>query len=136
MGSLLFSILTFVAISSLETTRVVVAGSRPTYRRDECAKDAGLATALCGSICYTPELFQCVDGNLQQGPIEKEPFMMTAHSSDISVDGKPVTACGYYFNIDDPAKTCVWCYNALPVYDCSTYKNQTVLLPSGLMVSK
>jgi hypothetical protein len=99
-----------------------------------CPRIYGQSTFPCNGACYSPAMYQCCDGQLQLLPPQTGPFKLEVHSYDPQLHGRIAHVCNHEFHVGDDARTCVYCFNAPPQYVCSTYQNQTVLLPSGAMV--
>jgi hypothetical protein len=104
-----------------------------------CPNLDGQPTLPCGGACYSPNMYQCSEeGQLSLLPTanaSSTPFKLKVHSSNSALDSNPVRVCNLQFQTGADAHTCVYCYNAPPLYVCSSYHNETVLLPLGYMVS-
>lgn len=95
----------------------------------------GQPTLPCGGACYSPDMYACKDGShLTLLSEQSGPFALVAQSSNPELNGQTVHACNHMFGIGDDARTCVYCYNAPPLYVCNEYENNTVLRPDGRMV--
>jgi hypothetical protein len=122
---------------------IEMCGSAPYYPSDYtchgdetkvlCPPIYGQSTFPCNGTCYSPAMYQCRDGQLQLLPPQTGPFKLEVHSYDPQLHGRIAHVCNQQFHVGDDARTCVYCFNAPPQYVCSTYQNQTVLLPSGAM---
>jgi hypothetical protein len=97
-----------------------------------CPVAFGIANQPCNGACYQREMYQCDAGNLKLLPQATSPFVMVARSTSQNVNGQVVKACGNYLALGADARLCTSCTGP----DCSTYRNKTVLLPSGEMVSQ
>ncbi|KAK4108532.1 carbohydrate-binding module family 52 protein [Canariomyces notabilis] len=125
--------------------QIQTCGSVPYYPSDyRCYDDHALCPNLdghptlpCGGACYSPDMYQCSEeGQLSLLPTANAgstPFKLEVHSSNSALNSKPVKVCNLQFQTGADAHTCVYCYNAPPMYVCESYHNETVLLPSGYM---
>ena len=102
-----------------------------------CPRLYGQPTLPCSGACYSPDMYQCSDGQLQLLPVHSEtggPFKLEVHSSNPALNNRLAEVCNLQFNVGEDAETCVYCFNAPPQFVCSEYQNETVLLESGAMV--
>ncbi|KAK4464998.1 hypothetical protein QBC42DRAFT_195884 [Cladorrhinum samala] len=139
---LLFACLT---LSVAAQAQLLFCGSAPYYPSDYtcyqpgnilCPTLHGQPTLPCNGACYSPDMYSCSNGQLQLLPLANatsSPFKLQVYSSNPAINNRFANVCGLGFNVGAGAQTCVYCFNAPPLYDCSTYQNQTVLLLSGAM---
>lgn len=100
-----------------------------------CPVTFGVASAPCAGSCYVPGLHACVDGAVKPLPEATSPFTLVVHAVSSRLNGLDVKACGNFLAIGAGARRCVSCRGAAQGVNCGAYGNQTVLLPSGEMVS-
>ena len=102
-----------------------------------CPITFNLPTVPCEGTggCYASEMFSCKDGELETLPEATGPFTLTAHGTRPAYQNLTVKACGNYLAIGANARECTSCAGAGPDVQCETYRNNTVLLPNGKMVS-
>ncbi|KAK4207072.1 hypothetical protein QBC37DRAFT_434034 [Rhypophila decipiens] len=147
--TLLKTVIAFVAVlaASLAAAQagesIEMCGSAPYYPSeytcygDEtpmlCPHVYGRPTYPCSGACYSPSMYQCCSGQLHLLPAQTGAFRLEVHSLDEQLHGRIAEVCNLQFHVGDEAETCVYCFNAPPQYVCSTYQNETVLLPSGSM---
>ncbi|KAH6855909.1 hypothetical protein B0I37DRAFT_65244 [Chaetomium sp. MPI-CAGE-AT-0009] len=101
-----------------------------------CPRLFGQPTLPCSGACYSPDMYQCRDGQLELLPVHDAtgtPFKLQVHSSNPALNNSLAKVCNLQFNVGEDAETCVYCFNAPPQFVCSEYRNETVLLPSGAM---
>ncbi|KAL1839658.1 hypothetical protein VTJ49DRAFT_1268 [Mycothermus thermophilus] len=123
---------------------ILFCGSAPYYASQYTCYDSeflcpilyGQPTLRCGDACHSPDLYWC-DGTpqLRQLPIMPVgyPYKLLVQSSNPALDGRTVHVSGLQFRAGADAVTTTYCYNAPPLYDCSLYVNQTILLENGSM---
>lgn len=134
-----------LALAATAQAQTLFCGSAPYYPSDYtcyqpgnilCPTLYGQPTLPCNGACYSPDMYSCSGGQLQllpQATITSPPFKLQVYSANPAINNLFAKVCGLGFNVGASAQTCVYCYNAPPLYVCSTYQNQTVLLKSGAM---
>jgi hypothetical protein len=139
-------ILGVIAVAHGQGEQLEFCGSAPYYSSEYtcynttlCPKLYGQPTLPCSGACYSPDMYQCDDGGQLQllpalGASSGSAFRLEAHSSNPALNNRLAEVCNLQFNVGADAETCVYCYNAPPQFVCSSYRNETVLLPSGAMV--
>jgi hypothetical protein len=100
-----------------------------------CPTVFGLPTLPCNGACYSNKMYECASGNLRLLPRATSPFTMVAHSTGTRSNGQIVKACENFLELGPGARICTSCRDAPLSANCGGYKNQSVLLPNGEMVS-
>jgi len=99
----------------------------------------GAAMGICGtSTCYDAGQYECSStngGTLVNRVAAKGPFVLSAQTPNPILNKQVVNVCGGYFAIGAGARQCASCQGIEQGRICSSYGNQTVLLPDGSMVS-
>ncbi|KAK4033617.1 hypothetical protein C8A01DRAFT_19459 [Parachaetomium inaequale] len=138
-------ILGAVGVAHGQSEQLQFCGSAPYYASEYtcydnntlCPRLYGQPTLPCSGSCYSPDMYQCRDdGQLQLLPVHGasgSAFRLEAHSSNPALNKRLAEVCNLQFNVGADAETCVYCYDAPPRFVCSSYQNETVLLPSGAM---
>lgn len=132
-------------LAQCQSEDMAICGSAPYYASDyTCYDNATLCPTLygqpthpCSGACYSPDMYQCRDGQLQLLPTDDAsgpPFKLEVHSPNPVLNNRRLNVCDLQFHAGEGAETCVYCYNAPPQFVCSSYQNETVLMPSGAMV--
>ncbi|GAB1312690.1 Endo-1,3(4)-beta-glucanase 1 carbohydrate binding domain-containing protein [Madurella fahalii] len=139
----LFSLLCAAGLVRGQQENIAFCGNAPYYPSEYtcygttlCPRLDGQPTLPCGGACYSPDMYQCRDGQLQLLPAadaNSPPFKLEVHSSNPDLNLRQAEVCNLQFHVGADAQTCVYCYNAPPQYVCSSYQNKTVLLASGSM---
>jgi hypothetical protein len=139
-------ILVAIGIARGQGKQLEFCGSAPYYASEYtcynttlCPRLYGQPTLPCSGACYSPDMYRCGDGGQLQllpalGASSGSAFRLEAHSSNPALNNRLAEVCNLQFNVGADAETCVYCYNAPPQFVCSSYRNETVLLPSGAMV--
>lgn len=102
-----------------------------------CPTVFGLPTKPCGDSggCYSPGHHSCgEDGTLHDLPNASSPFTLAAWGVRKAYQNQTVRACGGYLAFGANARSCHAC-TAAGGTNCASYKNSTVFLPDGRMVS-
>jgi hypothetical protein len=101
-----------------------------------CPVSFGAPMLACGSTtCYDRAQYMCQkDGKLANRPAAEGPFVLTAESPNVILNGRVVNACGGYLAIGAGARQCDSCRGIAEGFSCGSYGNQTVFLPDGKMV--
>jgi hypothetical protein len=137
-------ILCAAGLVSGQSEQLEFCGSAPYYASEYTCYDSntlcprlyGQPTLPCSGACYSPDMYQCCDGQLQLLPTHNEnsPFKLEVHSANPALNNRVAEVCNLQFNVGEDAETCIYCYNAPPQFVCSEYQNKTVLRSSGAMV--
>jgi hypothetical protein len=137
-------ILCAVGLVRGQSEQLEFCGSAPYYASEYtcydnhtlCPRLYGQPTLPCSGACYSPDMYQCRDGQLGLLPVHDAtgtPFQLQVHSSNPALNNRLAEVCSLQFHVGEDAETCVYCFNAPPQFVCSEYRNETVLLPSGAM---